>query len=98
MEETILAVTMNQPEFIGYLILALVTLGSFIAVIQRFTQPINELKVVIQELKDCIKEITKDNDTQNKRLDRHREEIEDLQRRTSKIETRIEMYHNHRNT
>lgn len=84
---------MDQAQLIGYAVTIVITLGSFIAVIQKFTQPINELKIVIQKLNDNIDVLTKDNDAQDKRLDKHREEIEDLQIRVNKIETKIEMYH-----
>ena len=52
---------MEQAELIGYTVLAIITLGSFTVVISRFTQPINELRIVIQELRDCINSITKEN-------------------------------------
>lgn len=35
---------MNEAQFVGNVILALITLGSFVAIINKFTQPINELK------------------------------------------------------
>lgn len=84
---------MEQVQIIGYAVTVIITLGSFIAVIQKFTQPINELKIVIQKLNDNIDTLKRDNDTQNKRLDRHRAEIEDLQIRVNNVETKMEMYH-----
>ena len=84
---------MDEAQIIGYVVLAAISLGSFVVLINRFTQPINELKIVIQELKDCIKNITKDNDYQNKRLDRHRAEIECLQKDVIEINHKIDMLH-----
>lgn len=84
---------MEQVQIIGYAVTVIITLGSFIAVIQKFTQPINELKIVIQKLNDNIDTLRRDNDAQNKRLDRHRAEIEDLQIRVNNVETKMEMYH-----
>lgn len=84
---------MEQAQIIGYAVSVIITLGSFIAVIQKFTQPINELKIVIQKLNDNIEVLKKDSDYQNRRLDRHREEIEDLQSRVSTVETKVSMYH-----
>ena len=84
---------MEEAQLIGYAVLAVITLGSFVVVIQRFTQPINELKVVIQELKDCIKDIRKDNDIQNKRLEEHGKQIDDLKVKVGNLETRVDMYH-----
>ena len=84
---------MNEAQLIGYVVLAVISLGSFLAVVQKFTQPINDLKVVIQELKDCIKEITKDNDVQNKRLDDQGREIDNLKLKVNDLNTRMDMYH-----
>ena len=82
---------MDEIQFLGYLVLALITLGSFIAVIMKFVQPINELRVVIQKLNDSIDSLRSDNAVQNKRIDRHGERIDQLDNRVGKIETKIEM-------
>ena len=82
---------MDEIQFLGYLIMALITLGSFIAVIMKFVQPINELRVVIQKLNDNIDSLKSDNAIQNKRIDRHGERIDQLDNRVGKIETKIEM-------
>lgn len=84
---------MEETQFLGYLVTAVITLGSFIAVIQKLTQPINDLKVVIQELRDCISSLKTDNATQNRRLDEHGKEIDELKERMSKAETKITLYH-----
>jgi len=84
---------MDQAQLIGYAVTIVITLGSFIAVIQKFTQPINELKIVIQKLNDNIDTLKTDNDTQNKRLDRHENEMEDLRMRVNNIELKMKMYH-----
>ena len=82
---------MDEIQFLGYLIMALITLGSFIAVIMKFVQPINELRVVIQKLNDNIDSLKNDNVVQNKRIDRHGERIDQLDNRVGKSETKIEM-------
>ena len=82
---------MDEIQFLGYIIMAVITLGSFIAVIMKFVQPINELRVVIQKLNDNIDSLKKDNAAQNKRIDRHGERIDQLDNRVGKIETKIEM-------
>ena len=84
---------MGEAQIIGYVVIAVVTLGGFIAVIQKITQPINDLRVVVQELRDCINSLKNDNSTQNKRLDKHGEEIDKLNNRVEKIETKISLYH-----
>lgn len=85
---------MEETQFLGYLVTAVITLGSFVAVIQKLTQPINDLKVVIQELRDCISSLKTDNATQNRRLDEHGKDIDELKDRMTKAETKIGMYHN----
>ena len=84
---------MPQAQIIGYIVLAVVTLGGFIGVIQKITQPINDLRIVVQELRDCINSLKTDNSTQNKRLDKHGEEIDKLNSRVQKIETKMTVYH-----
>jgi hypothetical protein len=84
---------MEETQFLGYLVIAIITLGGFLTVIQKFTQPINDLKVVIQELRDCISSLKTDNANQNKRLDDQGKEIDLLKDRMGKCETKIEMYH-----
>ena len=85
---------MEETQFLGYLVTAVITLGAFVAVIQKLTQPINDLKVVIQELRDCISSLKTDNVTQNRRIEEHGKEIDNLKDRVSKAETKISMYHN----
>lgn len=82
---------MNEVQFLGYLISAIITLGAFVSIVVKFTQPINDLKVVIQKLNDTIDAMKHDNDQQNKRIDKHGEQIDQLDRRVGKIETKIEM-------
>lgn len=84
---------MNEAEFLGYVVLAIITLSSFIAVANKFTQPINDLKVVVQELRDCISSLKETNNEQNRIINRHGEEIDDLKSRVKEIETKIYMYH-----
>ncbi len=83
----------NEAQLVGYAVLALISLGSFIAVVQRFTQPIIELKIAIQELKDFIGELRKDNENHNKRLDELEKVIDDLKLKVGEIITKMSMYH-----
>lgn len=85
---------MEETQFLGYLVTAIITLGAFVAVIQKLTQPINDLKVVIQELRDCISSLKTDNATQNRRIDEHGKEIDSLKERVTQAETKINLYHN----
>lgn len=85
---------MDELQFLGYLVSAIITLGAFVAVIIKFVQPINDLRVVIQKLNDNIDSLKKDNTQQNKRIDKHGEQIDQLDRRVGKIETKIEIRRN----
>lgn len=84
---------MEEAQFLGYLVMAIITLGGFVAVIMKITQPINDLRVVVQELRDCINTLKTDNATQNKRLDEHGKDIDDLKVKIGSLETRVNMYH-----
>ena len=84
---------MEDTQFLGYLVMAIITLGGFVTVIQKFTQPINDLKVVIQELRDCISSIKADNASQNRRIEEHGKEIDSLKDRMGKAEVKIDLYH-----
>lgn len=84
---------MEDTQFLGYLVMAIITLGGFVTVIQKFTQPINDLKVVIQELRDCIGSIKEDNANQNRRIDEQGKEIDKLKADMTKIQTKVDLYH-----
>lgn len=85
---------MEQAQLIGYAVTIVITLGSFIAVIQKFTTPINELRIVIQELRDCINGITKENARHTERLDKHRDQIEELQKDVAEVKMIVNILHN----
>ena len=84
---------MTEAEFLGYLVLAIITLGGFIAVIIKFVQPINDLRVVIQKLNDTIDTLKSDNARQNSKIDKHDDQIDKLDHRVGKLETKVELYH-----
>lgn len=84
---------MNELEIIGLLVAAVITLGSFIAVIVKFTQPINDLRVVIQKLNDNIDSLRNDNAQQSKKIDKHGEQINELDHRVGTLETKVDFYH-----
>lgn len=91
---------LEEAQLVGYLVLGVITLGSFITIVWKFTQPINELRVVIQKLNDNIDSLKNDNSIQNKRLDKHGQEIDNLDKnyhildgRVGKLEDKIKIYH-----
>ena len=83
---------MDDIQFLGYLISAIITLGDFRAVVMKFSQPINDLRIVIQKLNDTIDTLKEDNLTQNKRIEKHGVQIDDLNSRVGRIETKIDMH------
>ena len=83
----------EEALLIGYAVLAIITLGSFVGLVLKFTQPINELRVVIQKLNDNIDTLKSDNTNHSKRLDNHGEQIEKLDNRVGKLETKMNIYH-----
>lgn len=84
---------MEQAQLIGYGVIALSTIIGFIATVLKFVQPINELRIVIQELKDCINNIIKDNTRHTQLLDKYRDQIEELQKDVVEIKLMMNVYH-----
>lgn len=84
---------MDEYQILGYIIISLITIGSFIGVITKFTQPINDLRVVIQKLNDNIDAMKLDNENQAKRIDEHGKQIDKLDGRVGKLETKMDIYH-----
>lgn len=84
---------MNDMEFLGTLVSALITLGGFIAVIVKFTQPINDLRVVIQKLNDKLDMLERQSDTQNEKVNRIDGRVDKLETRVGNMETRMQFYH-----
>lgn len=83
----------QEALLIGYVVLAIITLGSFVGVVWKFTQPITELRVVIQKLNDNIDTLKSDNTAHGKKLEKHGEQIDKLDNRVGKLETKMDMYH-----
>ena len=84
---------MDEMQMLGYIVTAIITLGAFVAVIQKFTQPINELRVVIQKLLDNIDAMKSNDQKRDERLDKHDDQIGKLDDRVAKVETRMDIYH-----
>lgn len=84
---------MNEMQILGYIITALITLGSFIAIIMKFIQPVNELRVMIQKLNDAIDNFVKEGVRRDKRLDKHGEDIEELKGDVKTLKTEMKIYH-----
>lgn len=83
----------EEALIIGYAVLAIITLGSFVGLVLKFTQPINELRIVIQKLNDNIDSLKSDNESHDKRIEKHGQQIDKLDNRVGKLETKMDMYH-----
>ena len=83
----------EEALIIGYAVLAIITLGSFVALVLKFTQPINELRIVIQKLNDNIDTLKSDNENHDKRIEKHGQEIDKLDHRVGNLEVKMDMYH-----
>ena len=84
---------MDEMQFLGMLVMAIITLGGFVAVITKFTQPLNEVRVAIQKLIDRLDSMKEADDKRDKAIAKHSEQIEDLDNRMGKAETKIQLYH-----
>lgn len=84
---------MDEYQILGYIIVSLITIGSFVGLVAKFIQPINELRIAIQKLIDNLDTLKLDSETQTKRIDAHGKEIDKLDGRVGKLETKMDIYH-----
>lgn len=95
---------MDQTTMIGSVVLTIITLGSFIAVIQKFTKPIKDIEIkiieslnnftlAIQKLNFCVEGLEKNLLQVIDRLNRHSSRIEEVERKLSNMETKMNLYH-----
>lgn len=93
---------MDEMQFMGYLISALVVLAGFIATIMKFLQPINKLNITIQKLIDTMDNFEKDGAARDKRITKQGDEINDLKTQVGDIKsdvrdikTKMDFFHPH---
>ena len=84
---------MDELQFLGLAIGAIITLGAFVGVIMKFIQPINELRLAIQKLTDYIDAMKADDKNRDDRIKNHDEQLDKLHGRVGKLETRMSIYH-----
>lgn len=84
---------MEELQFLGEAVKTIITLGAFIAVIVKFIQPINELRIVIQKLNDNIDSMKKDNEDHEKRINRNSDKLENHENRINTLEIKVGTYH-----
>lgn len=85
---------MENATIIGYVMLAMISIGSFVILVIKFTKPINDLRVVIERLNTLITELKSANE-------KNRHDIEEIHSRINKINTKVDelaikvsLYHN----
>ena len=88
---------MDDMAFLGYLITGLGVIIAFVTSVAKvgnqFTQPLNELRIVIQKLNDSIDAMKEDSISQSRRLDRHGEHLDKLDNRVGKLEVKMDIFH-----
>ena len=84
---------MDEIQLAGYAVTAVIILGGFVSIINKFTQPINDLRIVIQKLNDRIDAMIRDDDRRDKRLDEHGVKLDELDDRVNTIETKMSFHH-----
>lgn len=88
---------LTELQMIGVVIGAVIVVASFAAVIIKITnkidEPISELKLVIQQLKDALDVITGDVANIRRRVDAHGKEIDEIKIAIMELKTKIKMYH-----
>ena len=84
---------MDEKIIISYVIIALLTVGSLVAMAMKFIQPINELRIAIQKLTDTIDNLIKENEALKSRITEHGKEIDTLTVRVNAIETKMKFFH-----
>lgn len=84
---------MDANQFLGYLISGIITLGGFVAIVYKFTQPINDLKIVIQELKDTLNAMRDNDKRRDEMLEAHGKDIGELRETVGQLKTRVDFYH-----
>lgn len=91
---------MDEMQFVGYAVTVVITLGAFIGVISKFTQPINELRLAIQKLIDKMEAMENNDHDRDKKIEKqgeelkeHGREIGELKRSVGDLETRMDIYH-----
>ena len=84
----------NEIFMLGAVLLAIITLGSFVTLIIKLMGPINQLNLAVQELRDLIRTQKEQLDNQNRKLEEHSKVIDVLNLKLERLETKVHMYHN----
>lgn len=81
---------MTTNETVGLFFVAIIPIvGGLVALIKTFTSPINKLEIAIERLIVMLEQMKHDDRNRDKRLDKHGEEIEDLQKNVQDLDHRV---------
>ncbi len=69
---------MNGSEFLGMLIVALVSVGGFAGLLLKCFKPISDLNMNIVRLTDAIDQLNRNYDKHERRLNSHSRELDEL--------------------
>ena len=88
---------MEQAFAIGAVVLALISIFKLVSAVNsfsdKFTGPLNELRIAIQRLNDSIEHLLKESEVLKDRITKHGQEIDALISRLDKLEMKVEMLH-----
>ena len=88
---------MEQAFAIGAVVIALISIFKLVSAVNsfsdKFTGPLNELKIAIQRLNDSIEHLIKDSEVLKDSITKHGQEIDILNSRVDKLEIKMEMLH-----
>lgn len=80
---------MDEFAVLGIVITSVVTIGGLFTIFAKFSKPINNLNINITKLNETIKTLLENEKVQNKRLDKHGEEIDRLRLIVNKHEEKF---------
>lgn len=89
---------MEYYAILGMLLVGLTVIISVLASFSKFTssfsQPINELKIAIENLNSSVASMKDLIKVQEERISKHGNEIDDVKTRLTQLETEVHMHHN----
>lgn len=80
---------MDEAQAVYTVIVGVVALGGFAAVISRYTKPLHELNMLINELKLLLQQVQKEAAVHNERLKTHGRQIDDLSKVVNLLNYRV---------
>lgn len=79
----------QQAQIIGYSVLVIITLGSFVTLIFKISAPITRLQVAVEKLTPILDNINSDLNSLANRVSIHGKEIDELRDRIIRLEEKL---------